>query len=96
MAKNNISISRQILWSTAGLVFTAMLGSLIFANHLYNKIQEKHLARTFESVAQIIADRSLDFLTAENGELLDQDLNRLDSLPIIDQILIFKLNEFIN
>ena len=96
MAKNNISISRQILWSTAGLVFTALLGSLIFANHLYNKNQEKHVARTFESVAQIIADRSLDFLTAENGELLDQDLNRLDSLPIIDQILIFKLNEDTN
>jgi len=96
MAKNNISISRQIFWSTTGSVLIFLMFALSLASYLYINHQKQQIANSFESVAKVIGERSLDFIASNKSELLNQDLKRLDTLATVDQIFIFKVDNITN
>ncbi|GLX87109.1 hypothetical protein tloyanaT_33620 [Thalassotalea loyana] len=96
MAKNNISISRQIFWSTTGAVLIFLMFALSLASYLYINHQKQQIANSFESVAKVIGERSLDFIASNKSELLNQDLKRLDTLATVDQIFIFKVDNITN
>ncbi|QOL26041.1 HAMP domain-containing histidine kinase [Thalassotalea sp. LPB0316] len=68
------------------------MSTLAFASYWYINHHKFQLAKSFESIANIIGERSVDFLVANQGEELTQDLKRLDSLATVDQIFIFKVN----
>ena len=92
MNKNNISVSRRIYWSLTGYISAMLILVLALSSYLFITHHKKQLANNVESIAHIIGTRSLDFLTTDQAEELSKSLERLERLPNIDQIYIFKID----